>query len=54
MSEDQSRRPAVAMDYYFMKMNPVVNTQTMSEESVICIAVKEDEHQNIMSSVALK
>ena len=27
---------------------------TTSEESVTCIAVKEDRHQNIMSSVALK
>ena len=37
-----------------MKMKYVVNTQAMSEESVSCIAVKEDRHQNIMSSVALK
>ena len=27
---------------------------SMSEESVSCIAVKEDRHQNIMSSDALK
>ena len=26
----------------------------MSEESVTCVAVKEDRHQNIMNSVALK
>ena len=26
----------------------------MSKESVICFAVEEDRHQNIMSSVALK
>ena len=53
-SDDQSRRPTIAMDYYFMEMRPVVNAQIVSEESVTCIAVKEDRHQNIMSSVALK
>ena len=42
------------MDYYFMKMKSVVNAQTVSEELLTCIAVKEDRHQNIMSSVALK
>ena len=31
-----------------------VSARTMSEESVTCIAVKEDRHQNIMSSVAWK
>ena len=36
-----------------MKVSSVVNAQTTSEESVTCIAVKEDKHQNIMSSVAL-
>ena len=38
--------------HYFMKMKSVVNAHTISEESVTCIAVKEDRH--IMSSVALK
>ena len=51
-SENQSRRPTTAMDYHFMKMKSVVNAQTISEESVICIAVKEGTHQNIKSSVA--
>ena len=37
-----------------MKMKSVVCAQTVSEESAACIAVKEDGHQNIMSSVALK
>ena len=37
-----------------MKMNFVVNAQTISEESVTCIAVKEDRHQSIVSRVALK
>ena len=32
----------------------VVNAQTVSGESVTCVAVKEDRHQNIMSSAALK
>ena len=46
-SEDPSRRPAIAME-------SVVNAQTISQESVTCIAVKDVRHQNIMSSVALK
>ena len=37
-----------------MKMSSVVNTHTISEESVTCISVKEDRHQNIVSRVALK
>ena len=45
-------KTTIAMDYYFMKMKSVVNAQAVSEESVICIAVKVDRHQNIMSSVA--
>ena len=53
-SEDQSRRPIIAMDYYFMKMESAPNVQAISEESITCVAVKEDRHQNIMSSVALK
>ena len=44
-SEDQSRRPIIAMDYYFMKMQSVANAQTISEESITCIAVKFDMHQ---------
>ena len=31
-----------------------MNPQTIPEESVTCIAVKEDRHQNTMSSVVLK
>ena len=38
----------------FMKVKSVPNAQTISEESITCTAVKEDRHQNIMSSVALK
>ena len=37
-----------------MRMECSPNVQAISEESIICIAVKEDRHQNIMSSVALK
>ena len=33
-SEDQSRRPTIAMDYCFMKMKSVVNAQTISKVSV--------------------
>ena len=53
-NEDQSRRPTIAIDYHFMKMKSVVVAQTMSEEAVVCTAMEEDRHQNIMSSVALK
>ena len=53
-SEDQSRWPTIAMDYFFMKMESAPNVQAISEESITCVAVKEDRHQNIMSSVALK
>ena len=53
-SEDQSRRPTIAMDYYFMKVKSVPNAQTILEESITCIAVTEVRHQNIMSSVVLK
>ena len=53
-SEDQSRRPIIAMDYFFMRMESAPNVQAISEESITCVAVKEDRHQNIMSSVALK
>ena len=37
-----------------MRMECSPSVQAISEESVTCIAVKEDRHQNIMSSVALK
>ena len=37
-----------------MKMKFVVIAQTMSEGAVNFIEVKEDRHQNIISSVALK
>ena len=53
-SEDQSRRPIIAVNYYFMKMKSVPNAHTVPEESITCIAVKEDRHQNMMSSDALK
>ena len=42
------------MDCYFLKPNSIANSQTIADESVTCIAVKEDRHQNIMSSVVLK
>ena len=53
-SEDESRRPIIAMDYSFMEMESAPRAQSISEESITCVAVKEDRHQNIMSSVALK
>ena len=42
------------MNYYVTKMKSFVNDQTVSEESVTGIAVKEDRHQKIMSNIALK
>ena len=33
------------MDYYFMDMKSFVNAQTTSEQSGICVAVKEDKRQ---------
>ena len=42
------------MDYFFMRMESAPNVQTISEDSITCVAVKEDRHQNIMNSVALK
>ena len=53
-SEDETRRPIIAMDYFFVRMEPAVNSRTISAEALTCIAVMEDRHQNIMSSVALK
>ena len=38
----------------FLKPNFTANSQTISDESVTCIAVKEDRHQNFMSNVVLK
>ena len=43
-----------AMDYCFLKPNSFANFQTIADESVTCIAVKEDRHQNSTSSVVLK
>ena len=37
-----------------MRMECSPSVQAISEESITCIALKEDRHQNIMSSVALK
>ena len=40
--EDLSRRPITAMDCYFLTPNSTANSQTIPDESVTCIAVKED------------
>ena len=42
------------MDYWFLKPNSTANSQTIPDESVTCIAVKEDRHLNIMSCVVPK
>ena len=41
------------MDYFFMKMESAPSAESIVEASITCVAVKEDRHQNIMSSVAL-
>ena len=53
-SEDLSRKRTIVMDYYFLKPTSTANSQTIPDESVTCIAVKKDSHQNILSSVVLK
>ena len=53
-SEDESRRPIIAMDFFLMKMESAPSAQSIAERSITCVAVKKDRHQNIMSSVALK
>ena len=53
-TEDTARTPTIVMDHYFLKPNSTVNSETVSDESVTCIAVKEDRHQNIMSSVVIE
>ena len=53
-SEDESRRPIIAMDYFFMKLESAQSTQSISEEWITCVKMKEDRHQNTMRSVALK
>ena len=42
------------MNCFCTIMESAQNVQAISEESTICVAVKEDRHQNIMSSVAMK
>ena len=46
-SEDLSRRPITAMDNHFLKPNSTASSQTIPDESVTCIVVKEDRHLNI-------
>ena len=40
-----ARRPTFAMDHYVMRMQPAVNSRTISEEAITCIAVNEDRHR---------
>ena len=49
-SEDKSRRPTIAMDYYFLKPNSTANSQTIPDESVTCIARQTPEHNEQRSS----
>ena len=54
LHDGQRPHPITTSQNDFINMRSVVNAQTLSEESITCIADKEDRHQNIMSSVALK
>ena len=49
---DMARRQTNNCDDYFFKPNTTMSSQTVSDELVTCVAVKEDRHQN-MSSVVL-
>ena len=42
------------MDDFFLKPDSTANSQTIPNDFLTCIAVKEDRHQNIMSSTDLK
>ena len=44
-SEDQSRRPVIAMDYFFMKLDSSPNAQEFSEEPVTCIGQISKHHE---------
>ena len=46
-SEEETRRPTIAMDYYFMRVQPAVNPRTISEEAITSIAVKEDSTRTL-------
>ena len=51
----QSRRVKISQEGPLSRwITSSPNVHAISEESTTCIAVKEDRHQNIMSSVALK
>ena len=45
--EDLLRKPITAVDHLFLKPKSTANSQTIPDESVTRIAVKEDKHQNI-------
>ena len=47
-------RPKIVLDHYFLTPNSVAKSETTPDESVTCIAVKEERHQNIICSVILK
>ena len=51
---DRARKPTNAVNDFFVRMKCAVSAQAMSEKAITCIAVKEDRHQNFVSSVALK
>ena len=53
-SEHHSRKPNTSNGYFFMKQHPAATHRPVVGQSVTCIAVKENRHQNIMGSVFLK
>ena len=52
--DDHSRRPTAAMNYFVTKQNSAAGIQSISNESVKWIAVKEDRRQHIMGSAVLE
>ena len=53
-SDDHSRRRTIAMDCYFIRTNSVAHSLASAEETVTRIAVKEDRHQTIKSTIVLR
>ena len=46
-SEDHSGGQTIAMDFIFMKQQSAASSQSIADESVTLISVKEDKHQNL-------
>ena len=47
-SEEETRRPTIAMDYYFMRVHPAANSPNNIRRSNNLHCGKRRQHQNIM------